>query len=148
MIAMPLEERMALQDLMTDYCYAVDDLKAGNAPLLKLFTQDAVLDLSDIGLAVMHGHDDYKPFYDGVFAGMSHHQHYITNFRVGAYAGDTATLWAYVHGLGRANDGNEVDVHVRYKMDCIKQHGGWKIKTYWIFAGMPMPSSIAEIHAK
>lgn len=148
MTTIPLEERIALQDLMTDYCYAVDDLKAGNGPLLDLFTEDAVLDLSDIGLPAMNGRAEYKPFYDGVFAGMSHHTHYITNFRVGAYAGDTATMWAYVHGLGRANDGNTVDVHVRYRMDCVKLSGTWKIKTYWILTGMPMPGSLTEIHAK
>lgn len=148
MTTIPLEERIALQDLMTDYCYAVDDLKAGNAAVLDLFTEDAVLDLTDIGLHRLEGRAEYKAFYDGVFAGMSHHQHYITNFRVGSYTGDKATMHSYVHGLGRANDGNTVDVHVRYRMDCVKQSGSWKVKTYWILSGMPMPGSLTEIHAK
>ncbi len=147
MTTLPLEERIALQDLMTAYCTAVDDLKGGNAALLALFTEDAVLDLSELGLSIMHGRADYKPFYDGVFAGMSHHQHYITNFRVGAYDGDTATMYSYVHGLGRAHDGQEVDVHVRYRMDCVKIDSTWNIKTYWIFAGMPLSGSVAALHA-
>ena len=52
MTQIPMEERMALQDLMTDYCYAVDKL-ADVEELLDLFTDDAVLDFSGIGLAVM-----------------------------------------------------------------------------------------------
>ena len=140
-----LEERIALQDLMTDYCYAVDQLTDVDE-LLDLFTDDAVLDFTDIGLATMHGRPALKDFYDGVFAGMSHHQHYISNFRLEAFSGDTATMRAYVQGLGRAIDGNEVHVHVRYRMDCVKTEAGWKCSKYWILGGMPMPDSLEEIH--
>jgi ketosteroid isomerase-like protein len=144
----PIEERFALHDLMMDYCYAVDDLAAGNAALLDLFTEDAVLDLSDIGLPAMNGYAEYKAFYDGVFADMSHHTHYLTNFRVESYDGDRAMTFGYVNGLGRSKDGNEVDVHVRYRMECVKRDGLWKIKTYWILTGMPMPGSLSAIHGE
>ncbi|MDE2442432.1 MAG: nuclear transport factor 2 family protein [Betaproteobacteria bacterium] len=143
----PLEERIALQDLMTDYCYAVDALD-DVAVLLDLFTEDAVLDFSDIGLPAMHGRDAHRAFYTGVFADMSHHTHYITNFRLVSYAGDAAVMRSYVQGLGRAKDGNEVLVHVRYQMDCVKRNGAWKCQTYYIRAGMPMPGSLAEIHGE
>lgn len=145
MVQIPLEERFALQDLMTDYCYAVDKL-TDVEELLDLFTDDAVLDLSDIGLSLMPGKDSFRKFYEAVFADMSHHTHYISNFRVGVYDGDTATMWAYVQGLGRAKSGNEVHVHVRYRMDCVKVGGTWKCSKYYIFAGMPMPGSMQEIH--
>ena len=142
---MPLEERIALQDLMTDYCYAVDKLTDVDE-LLDLFTDDAVLDFSDIGLAAMPGKAAFREFYDAVFADMSHHQHYISNFRVESFTGDTATIRAYVQGLGRANDGNEVHVHVRYRMDCVKTVDSWKCSKYWILSGMPMPDSLEKIH--
>lgn len=145
MVHISLEERIALQDLMTDYCYAVDKLTDVDE-LLDLFTDDAVLDLSDIGLPLMPGKDSFRTFYEAVFADMSHHTHYISNFRVGAYDGATATMWAYVQGLGRAKSGNEVHVHVRYRMDCVKAGGAWKCRKYYIFAGMPMPGSMQEIH--
>lgn len=148
MLPIPFEDRFALQDLMTAYCCAVDDLKSGNAPLLDLFTEDAVLDLSDIGLPLMNGIADYKPFFDGVFADMSHHQHYTTNFRIGAYDEYTASIYSHVHGLGLAKGGVEVDVHVRYRMDCVKRDNRWKIKTYWIFAAMPPPASLSLLHAQ
>mgnify|MGYP001439181682 CR=1 FL=1 len=141
----PLPERIALQDLMTDYCYAVDALDDVDA-LLALFTEDAVLDFSDIGLPAMHGRDAHRAFYDSVFADMTHHTHYITNFRVESYDGNTATMRAYVQGMGRARSGNEVLVHVRYRMDCVKQGEVWKCKAYYIYAGMPMPGSMSAIH--
>lgn len=145
MTSIPVEERFALQDLMTDYCYAVDKL-TDVEELLDLFTEDAVLDLSDIGLPLMEGRAEYRKFYDAVFADMSHHTHYIGNFRVESYDGDTAVMRAYVQGLGRSRDGNEVHVHVRYRMDCVKRGGAWKCQRYFIFAGMPLPGSLNEIH--
>ncbi|MFA7585005.1 MAG: nuclear transport factor 2 family protein [Novosphingobium sp.] len=141
----PLEERIALEDLMIDYCYAVDKLTDIDQ-LLDLFTEDAVLDLSDIGLPAMHGRAEYRKFYEGVFADMTHHTHYISNFRLASYEGTKATMFAYVQGLGRSKDGNEVIVHVRYQMDCVKQGDSWKCERYYIRGGMPMPGSLNEIH--
>lgn len=146
-VAAPLEERIAIQDLMTDYCYAVDKLTDVDG-LLDLFTEDAVLDFSDIGLPAMQGRAAHRKFYDGVFADMSHHTHYISNFRLESYAGTAASMRSYVQGLGRAKDGNEVLVHVRYRMDCVKVAGAWKCSRYFILAGMPMPGSLAAIHGE
>jgi len=145
MTTVPLEERFALQDLMTDYCYAVDGLQDVEA-LLDLFTDDAVLDFSDIGLPAMPGKDSFRPFYEAVFADMTHHTHYLTNFRVESYEGDNAVTRAYVQGLGRSSDGNEVLVHVRYRMECKRTPNGWKCSRYEIIKGMPMPGSLTEIH--
>ncbi|WP_185267075.1 nuclear transport factor 2 family protein [Halopseudomonas xiamenensis] len=144
-IRLPLEDRIALQDLMTEYCYAVDKL-TDLPELLDLFTDDALLDFSDIGLAAMPGKERFRQFYENVFANMTHHTHYISNFRVAAYEGDTAAMTAYVEGLGRSRDGNSVQVHVRYRMDCVKVAGEWKISAYYILEGMPMPESLTEIH--
>jgi ketosteroid isomerase-like protein len=147
MAAIPIDDRLALQDAMTDYCYAVDRLDA-LPELLDLFTADAVLDFSDIGLPAMHGREAWTRFYEGVFADMSHHTHYISNFRVESYEGDAAVMWAYVQGLGRAKSRNEVLVHVRYRMAFVRQAGGWKIGRYEILAGMPMPGSLGAIHGE
>ncbi len=132
---------------MVAYCYAVDDL-SDVGPLLDLFTEDAVLDFSDIGLPVMEGREAFSGFYERVFADMSDHTHYLSNFRLESYDSQRAIGWAYVEGLGRAKDGNEVHVHVRYKMELEKAGELWKIAKYWIFQGMPPPSSLSEIHAE
>lgn len=147
MPAIPFDERFALQDLMTDYCYAVDKLNDVDE-LLDLFADDAVLDFSNIGLPLMSGKVEFKKFYDTVFADMSHHTHYISNFRVESYNGDTAVMRAYVQGLGRSKDDNYVHVHVRYRMDCVKVGAVWKFKKYYIYAGMPLPGSLNEIHGE
>lgn len=144
-VQMPLEDRIALQDLMTAYCYAVDDI--GNIEgLLELFTQDAVLDFRKIGLPLMDGHGDIRAFFEGVFTDMTHHAHYITNFRPEAYDGDSAAMSAYVIGMGRARDGNEVTVQVQYRFDAVRVDGGWKANRYSMFAMMPTPDSLEEIH--
>lgn len=145
MITMPLEDRTAVQDLMTAYCYAVD--KLGDVPgLLSLFTENAVLDFTKIGLPLMTGHAEIAAFFDRVFADMSHHAHHISNFRPEAYAGDTAAMSAYVIGLGRAKDGNEVSVNVQYRFDCVRTDTGWKASRYSMFSMMPLPGSLAAIH--
>jgi ketosteroid isomerase-like protein len=48
--------------------------------------------------------------------------------------------------MGRARDGNEVHVHVRYTMECTKSGDGWKCRKYLINPGMPLPGSMEEIH--
>lgn len=140
------EDRFALQDLMTDYCYAVDQLSDVEA-LLALFTDDAVLDFSAIGLPVMPDKDAFRRFYDDVFADMSHHTHYISNFRVESFDGDRAVMRAYVQGLGRAKSGDEILVHVRYRMACVRAMEGWKCEAYSIHPGMPLPGSMESIHS-
>lgn len=147
MTQIPIEERIALQDLMTDYCYAVDGLQDVEE-LLDLFTEDAVLDFSDIGLPAMHGKAEFRKFYEGVFADMTHHTHYITNFRLESYSGNNAAMRSYAQGLGRSSDGNEVHVHVRYRMEFVRTERGWRISKYFILGGMPMPGSLDEIHGE
>ncbi|MFV8816143.1 nuclear transport factor 2 family protein [Haliea sp. E17] len=145
MPSIPLETRVALQDQMTEYCYLVDNIGELD-PLLDYFTEDAVLDFSAIGLPFMNGRADYRKFYSEVFENMSHHTHYLTNFRIDAYDGDSASTRAYVQGMGRANDGNEVLVHVRYTMDFVREGDQWKCRKYNIYPGMPLPASLDEIH--
>lgn len=145
MTQMPQDVRQALQDLMTDYCYAVDGLKDVE-PLLALFTDDAVADLTAIGLPLMEGKPAIKKFFDGVFADMSHHFHMIANFRPQSWDGSVGAMTAYVIGMGRANDGNTVTVEVHYRMECVEQGGAWKCRHYTITPMMPMPGSLDEIH--
>lgn len=145
MIAIPLEDRTALQDLMVAYCYAVDKL-ADVDVLLSLFTEDAVLDFSAIGLPAMHGHAEIRRFFDGVFADMSHHAHYITNFRPVHFDGNTGAMTAYVIGIGRSKSGNAVEVNVQYTFEAVRTDAGWKANRYSMFSMMPLPGSLAEIH--
>lgn len=145
MSQMPQDVRQALQDVMTDYCYAVDGLRDVE-PLLALFTDDAIADLTAIGLPLMEGKPVIRKFFDGVFSDMSHHFHMIANFRPQSWDGSVGAMTAYVIGMGRAKDGNTVTVEVHYRMECVEQDGAWKCRHYTITPMMPMPGSLEEIH--
>jgi ketosteroid isomerase-like protein len=146
MNACPIEDRLAIEDLLVSYCTAVDSLHDIGA-ICDVFTHDADFDLSGIGLPRAAGHDGITTFFTGVFAGMSHHAHYLTNFALTAFAGDTASARAYIIGMGRAKDGNMVTVNGRYYFDVVRTAAGWKTSRYTMDFMMPLPGSLAEIHA-
>ena len=147
MTQMPADVRQALQDLMVDYCYAVDGLEDVQA-LLDIFTDDAVADFTAIGLPLMNGKDAIKAFFDAVFADMSHHFHFSSNHRPESYDGKVAAMTCYVIGMGHSNDGNSVTVQVRYRFECVQQGGAWKCRHYTITPMMPLPGSLDEIHGE
>ena len=145
MTQMPEDVRTALERLMIDYCYAVDGLQDVQ-PLLDIFTDDAKADLTAIGLPMMNDKSDIKAFFDGVFEQMSHHFHFISNFRPESWDGEVGAMSAYVIGMGRAHDGNKVEVQVKYRMECVKTQTGWKCRHYTITPMMPLPGSLDQIH--
>lgn len=143
----PIEDRLAIEDLMIAYCTGVDTLHDIDA-ICAVFTEDGVLDLSGIGLPKKLGHAGIREFFTGVFADMTHHAHYLTNFAMTAFAGDRASARAYIIGMGRAKDGNTVTVNGRYYFDVVRTAAGWKATRYTMDFMMPLPGSLAEIHAE
>jgi SnoaL-like domain len=143
MTEVPIDDRIALQDLMIGYYYAVDRLITEE--VLDWFTDDAVLDLSGVGLEIMSGKPVIGAYYEHMLVNVSHTTHYISNFAVEAYAGDRATFRAYIEGLGRMNDGNEIHGHSRGWMDCVKLGGTWKCREFRLRQVMPLAGSITEI---
>ena len=89
MTACPIEDRLALEDLTIAYAHAVDSLSDIDG-ICACFTQDVDYDLTGIGMAHVAGHAGVREFFAGVFAANSHHAHYLSNFTVTAFAGDTA----------------------------------------------------------
>jgi ketosteroid isomerase-like protein len=146
MSSISVEDRLAINDLLIAYCTGVDTLNDIDA-ILDVFTQDAVFDLSGIGLPRLEGHAGIRGFFEGVFRDMTHHAHYLTNFAITAFDGETAAARAYIIGMGRAKDGNEVTVHGRYFFDVRRTARGWKATRYTMDFMMPLPGSLAEIHA-
>lgn len=97
--------------------------------ILAVFTEDAVFDLSGIGLSAMLGHDGIRDFHTNVYANtahMAHMAHYLSNFAVTAYTGQTASIRAYVNGIGLGKHGRGVIVYGRYYFDVIRTAAGWK----------------------
>lgn len=145
MSAMPENVRTAITRLMVDYCYNVDALEDMER-FLSVFTEDAVTDMTAIGLPLMNNREELRQFFEGVFETMSHHFHFISNFRPQSWDGTVGAMQAYVIGMGRAKDGNMVTVQVRYRMECLETAEGWKCRHYTITPMMPLPGSLNEIH--
>lgn len=140
-----VEDREALQDVLTAYCTAVDSLSDMEG-LLNCFTEDALFDLTGIHLPRFEGHEQIRAFFSQVFEGMSHHAHYNTNFAVERLEGDEAACRAYVIGMGVTHDGRSVLVYVRYHLDFMRTRKGWKIKAFSEAALMPLPPELTGIH--
>ena len=137
----PIEDRFAIQDVLVAYAHAVDNI--GNIEgVLDVFVPDAVFDLSGIGLAPVNGHEGIRAFFTNVFANMANHAHYLTNFAITAYAGDTASIRAYVIGMGVGNDGRAVTVNGRYYFDVVRTGAGWKAARYTMDFLMPLSGTL------
>lgn len=142
-----MEDRQALQDLLTAYCTAVDSLTDMDG-LLDCFTDDAVFDLSGIDLPRFEGREQIRGFFIPVFKDMSHHGHLNTNLAIDNLAGNEATCRAYIIGMGATHDGRSVLVYVRYLLKCVRTEAGWKIKHFSEAALMPLPNSLTDIHGR
>lgn len=142
-----VEDRFALQDVLSAFCNAVDSLEDMEG-LLNCFLEDAVFDLTGIGLARQAGHAEIRNFFAQVFKDMSHHAHLSANFTVDRLEGDQSTCRAAVLGTGATHDGRTVLVYVRYFLDYVRTPSGWRIKRLGEAALMPLPQELAGIHAR
>lgn len=129
MAACPIEDRLAIQDLLIAYADAVDSLHDLDG-ICDVFVQDAEFDLSGIGFPSLKGHGEIRKFFEDTFDRMSAHAHYLTNFAITAYDGDTASVRAYVIGMGTYKVGGGITVHGRYFFDVKRTEAGWKAWRY------------------
>ncbi|MFC0203761.1 nuclear transport factor 2 family protein [Novosphingobium soli] len=125
----PIEDRLAIQDLLVAYAHAVDSLHDLDG-ICAVFAEDAVFDLSGIGFPSLVGHDEIRAFFADTFAAMAAHAHYLTNFAITDWQGDAASIRAYVIGMGRYKAGGGITVHGRYYFDVVRRPEGWKAKRY------------------
>lgn len=141
-----IEARLALQDVVTAYCTAVDSLSDIEG-LLNCFTEDAVLDLAGIELPCLRGHGQIREFFRQAFAAMTHHAHYVSNFHVDLLTGNEASCRNYVMGMGISHGGRSITVYARYQLDCVRTLQGWKIRSFLETKLMPLPPEMTGIHA-
>jgi ketosteroid isomerase-like protein len=129
-----LEDKRALQERITAYLVAVDDLSSVDA-VLASFTEDAVFDMTGIDYGRFEGEKELRQFFEGVFAGMSHHAHYATNFHIDGLQGDRASCRTHVIGMGRSKEGDDVLFYLQYHLEYRRTGDGWKITR---FSGKPL----------
>lgn len=137
MADMPEAVRTAVERLMVEHCRNVDALEDIDR-LLALFTEDAVTDMTAIGVPLMEDRSSLAAFYAGVFANLSHSFHMIGNLREESWDGSVATMSAYVIGMGQPRTGARVEMQVRYVMECIETPGRWRCRRYTVVPMMPL----------
>lgn len=142
-----VEDRFALQDVVTAFCNAVDSLEDMDG-LLNCFTEDAAFDLRGIDLPRFEGRGEIRKFFTQVFHDMAHHAHLSANFTVDGLEENNATCRSSVLGTGATHDGRTVLVYVRYFMEFSRTQAGWRIKQLREAALMPLPSTLTGIHAR
>jgi ketosteroid isomerase-like protein len=145
MVACPIEDRIAIEELLIAYADAVDSVSDLDG-ICAVFTEDADFDLSGIGLPRGKGHGAIRDFFGGVFERTSHHAHHLSNFKITAYGGDTASARAYVIGIGLQKDGSKITVHGRYYFDLVRTAAGWKASHYHMDFLLPLPDTLAAAH--
>lgn len=142
-----IEDRLALQDLLHAYCTAIDTMTDLDA-LMACFTEDAVFDVTGIGLPRFEGQDAIRGFFAQVFGDMTHHGHYITNFAIDSIAGDEAFCRNYAIGNGRSRDGLVIQAFVKYDLHFVRTPSGWKMKAFIEDEVMPLSEAVAGVHGR
>lgn len=143
----PVEDRIAIEDLIIAYAAAVDSMSDLDG-ICAVFTENAEFDLSGIGMAKVVGHAAIRGFYEAVFAANSHHAHYLSNFAITGYGGQRASVRCYVQGLALAKDGGSLTVHGRYFFEVVRTSAGWKAEHYRMDFLMPLPAALAASHGE
>lgn len=124
-----VEDRLALQDLISSYCIHIDEGQDVDA-IADCFIEDAVLDLSGLGLPVITGRQNIRTFFVSVLASTECNAHYSTNFRINRLQGDEADCQSYVYAVGVAKDGSDILVYAKHQFECVRTSQGWKIKHF------------------
>ncbi|MGY6638060.1 MAG: nuclear transport factor 2 family protein [Erythrobacter sp.] len=137
MAMMPEPVRAAIERLMVDYCHNLDALSDIDR-FAALFTPDAVTDMTAVGFPLMNSRDELASVFAGVFEGLSHSFHAISNFRPESWDGTVGVMTAYVIGMGQPKDGEQVTMHVRYRMECLQTDSGWRCRHYTVTPMMPI----------
>jgi ketosteroid isomerase-like protein len=142
-----IEDRFALQDVVNDYCASIDSL-TDVAGVANCFTEDAVFDLTGLGLAVFNGRDAIYNFFEDALDAVTHHAHYATNFTVDNIDSEKATGHNYIIGLGLGKNGSNIVVNARYDLEFERTPDGWKISHFSEPVLMPLPDEVGQVHGQ
>ena len=123
-----LEDRQALQELVSSYLIALDDAE-DLEQLLSCFTEDAVFDMTALDYPIFEGMAALRELFTGAFASMNHSAHYATSFKIDSLAQDTASARTHAMGMGVPVDGDSVLFYVQYHLKFQRINSNWKIQS-------------------
>jgi len=141
-----IEDRAAIEDVLLAYYAAVDSMCDLDG-LVDCFTSDAVLDVGDLGLSRLVGHDAIRAFFAGVFRDTAHHAHHISNVRISRLECDEATAHGYVFAKAKGVGGLELFVHCKYDIELVRTAAGWKMCLFDEDAQIPIGDEVSALHA-
>ena len=129
-----IEDRQALQHLLSSYLVALDDL-SDIEHALSFFTEDAVFDMSAMAYPSCHGIDALREFFTGVFSNLTHSAHFAANFKIKSLEQNSATAQSHAIAMGQPAEGERVMVYVQYHLEFKRLDSNWKIQS---FSGKPL----------
>ena len=132
-MALSIEDRLAIQDLYSDYCHTIDDGR-GKA-FAACFTADGTLEVGGMR-EPLAGVDALTAFGDATAQARPGLRHVVTNLLVDG-DGDSATGRAYLYAYATAADGHQVLMTGRYQDTLRKVDGSWRFASRTMVADTP-----------
>lgn len=120
--AVPIDDRLAIQDLVARYSYYCDTQQYQECA--GLFAEDGQFDETVLGLPFGDGRAALDTTFRGMEGLIDYLIHLTSNHRISDFDGDRATGTVHVHVLG-SYLGTDLQVLGYYTDDYVKQHGGW-----------------------
>ncbi len=121
-----IEDRIAIEALLTAYCAAIDTRDDADAAA-KFFAEGGVLDNTVLGSPLVEGRVAVKETIGGMFSSMTSLEHYLSNFLLLEVDGDAAAAQAYVQAHGTPKGGEAFAMRGIYHLETRREDGGWKI---------------------
>lgn len=143
-----IEDRLAIQELVHSYAIHVDTQQMDR--LLTLFTEDAEVDESAIGIAMTKGHAALRDSFQKGFDALSHNFHMIGNNVITDASGDTARGQCHFFAQARlAANGLRLNM-AGYYQDVYRKSvdGAWRIQSRTLALLMPVEKIRPEAPAK
>jgi ketosteroid isomerase-like protein len=122
----PIEDRIAIEDMFTAYCAAIDERCDANVAA-SFYIEGGVLDNTALGSPLVEGRRAVQETIDGMFASMANLEHYLSNFLLLNTDADAAAAEAYVQAFATPKGGDAFTMRGIYRLETRRADGVWKI---------------------
>ena len=121
--------RAKLKDLVIDFCAALDALSHPEESA-DFFSEDGLLDLTELDAPLMRGRPEIAAFFGEAFDSTSHQAHYLSNFRFRRRSSNEYHITNLVNSIVINKNGNMINICGRYNIDVIEVHGLLKFSNF------------------
>lgn len=121
-----LSDREEIRQLTTLYCYCID---RGDAEgYAGVFTEDGVVDCSEMGTPDMVGRPAMVEVVNAFVAFHQSYAHFVTNHGFHSIGADEAEGWCYFCLIGVTRAGDDTFMIGRYEDRYARTGEGWRIR--------------------